>query len=622
MNRLSTIWTLIFAIAALPSAFGQLPDGLKDTQADQASPPTPEQALKQITVPPGFDVTLFAGDPVVAQPIAINYDDRGRLWVAESFSYIEWKRKSQDRILIFEDRDGDGRYDSRKVFWASANHLSGFQIGHGGVWICDAPQLLFIPDADRDDIPDGEPEVMLDGWALDAEHNFFNGLTWGPDGWLYGRHGIKKPSLVGRPGTPQNERIELSCAIWRFHPQRHDFEVVADGTINPWGLDWNAEGQAFITTSVVDHLWHLVPGARFARWENRKGGHPNPYSYELMKAASDHRHWEGGEAERRELGHDEQGGGHSHCGLMIYQSDSWPKEFANAAFFNNVHGHRMNMDHLIRKHSGYVATHGPDFLRGNSDWFRGVEVIQSPDGGAMLAEWTDLGECHDRDGIHRTSGRLFKISHGKPQRQKPFDLNAKASVELVELLWHENVWWRRHSLRILQERITSGEPPKPAVTELLTRKATQGSIRDGVIAVQLLALIDRAALRSVYADCAAGREAVRAQVIHLLFHERKPTREDVLWLVRQVKGASQNSSLVDLHMASALQRVPVEDRWELATALAQRPVHPDDRNLALMIWYGFEPLVPLDRTRALKISLGSKIPLIRQFTARRIAAGR
>lgn len=619
-----TILPLVVLIVAIHPALAQLPTGLKDTQAGAAIPPTPEQALKQITMPPGFDVTLFAGDPAVAQPIAINYDDRGRLWVAESFSYIEWERKSQDRILIFEDRDGDGRYDSRKVFWDKANHLSGFQIGHGGVWICDAPQLLFIPDADRDDIPDGEPQVMLDGWAKDAEHNFFNGLTWGPDGWLYGRHGIKKPSLVGRPGTPTEKRIELSCAIWRFHPRRHEFEIVADGTINPWGLDWNAEGQAFITTSVVDHLWHLVPGARFARWENRKGGHPNPYSYELMKSASDHRHWEGGETERRKLGHDEQGGGHSHCGLMIYQSDHWPQEFANAAFFNNVHGNRMNMDNLVRRHAGYVATHGPDFLRGNSDWFRGVEVIQSPDGGAMLAEWTDLGECHDRDGIHRTSGRLFKISYGKSKKLEPFDLNAFKSEELANLLWHENVWWRRHALRILQERFASGKTAGPKMVELLGAKAASGSIRDSVIAVQLLASIDQdhALLRSIYDDCPANREAVRAQVIQLLFHESKPTATDVRWLVRQAEDASPQTSLADLHMASALQRIPVNDRWDLASALTQRPVHEDDRNLALMIWYGFEPLVPLDRTRALKISLRSQIPLIRQFTARRIAAGR
>ena len=248
-------WTWpALALFVATNAAAELPNGVRNTQRPGDEPPSPEEARALITVPEGFNVTLFAGEPDVAQPIAINYDDRGRLWVAESFSYIEWKRKGQDRISIFEDHDNDGRHDSKKVFWSKANHLSGFQVGHGGVWICDAPRLLFVPDKDRDDVPDGPPQVMLDGWATNAEHNFFNGLTWGLDGWLWGRHGIKKPSRVGKPGTPDKDRVELSCAIWRFHPVTHEFEIVADGTVNPWGLDWNEDGQPFITTSVVDHL--------------------------------------------------------------------------------------------------------------------------------------------------------------------------------------------------------------------------------------------------------------------------------------------------------------------------------------------------------------------------------
>tara|TARA_Y100001934_G_scaffold282269_1_gene395195 strand:+ start:122 stop:1969 length:1848 start_codon:yes stop_codon:yes gene_type:complete len=612
----------VVLFASVLAADAQLPAGLQNTQSPPLNPPAPEESLAKITVPDGFNVTLFAAEPQVAQPIAINYDDRGRLWVAESFSYIEWKRKSQDRILIFEDTDNDGHFDKRKVFWDHGNHISGFQIGYGGVWICDAPQLIFVPDSNRDDVPDGKPTVMLDGWAQDAEHNFFNGLTWGPDGWLYGRHGIKKPSKVGRPGTPDEQRAELSCSIWRFHPTRFEFEVVADGTINPWGLDWNEEGQPFITTSVVDHLWHLVPGARFIRWQHREEAHPNPYTYEMMKPTSDHRHWLGGEKERRQLGHDEQGGGHSHCGLMIYQASSWPEQFFGRAFFNNVHGHRVNMDRLSRRGSGYIATHGPDFLRGNSDWFRGVEIIQSPDGGALLAEWTDLGECHDRDGIHRKSGRLFKINYGEPKTLPMFDLQELKASQLVKLLLHENVWYRRHALRILQERIVvKGYKPSPAVVEQTIKIARSHVLRDAILGLQLLAAFDQDKLKELYAENhAPGREAVRAQIVFLLFNCDRPKLEDVAWLVDQLSH-EEEPNLVRLYAASVLQRIPPAGRWALAEALTQMPVPDSDRNLALMIWYGFEPLVPADRTRALRLSLKSKIPLIRQFTARRIAAG-
>ncbi len=565
-----------------------LPEGVRNTQKSGDEPPSPEEARTLMTVPDGFKVTLFAGEPDVAQPIAINYDDRGRLWVAESFSYIEWKRKGQDRISIFEDHDNDGRFDSRKVFWSKANHLSGFQIGFGGVWVCDAPQLLFIPDKNRDDIPDGPPQVMLDGWATNAEHNFFNGLTWGLDGWLWGRHGIKKPSRVGRPGTPDKDRVELSCAIWRFHPVTHEFEIVADGTVNPWGLDWNGDGQPFISTSVVDHLWHVVPGARFQRREG-KDTHPNPFTYELMKPISDHRHWDDSPnaLQRHGHAHPEQGGGHSHSGLMIYQADVWPERYRGKAFMSNIHGNRINMDSIERKHSSYVAKHGPDFLLGNSPWFRGVDLKQTPDGNMMIAEWTDLGECHDRDGVHRTSGRLFKVTYGESKPMEKFDLGTMKGEELVTLLSHSNVWWRRGALRNLYERY----------------EAKGGASLDGVI---------RASVRP---DALVTPELANAFGIGL---NSDPSPEKFAsFLTRSIERSQEPAKW--LSVAASLRDVPLAHRWEPAEALMAKPADPQDRNLSLMIWYGIEPLVTEDPQRALKLAAKSKIPLIRQFIARRIA---
>jgi len=142
---------------------------------------------------------------------------RHRLWVAESLSYngSDFTNQRSDRILIFEDTDGDGAFDRRSDFTEGLNRLTGLEVGLGGVWVTAPPHLLFLADHDRDDHPDGPPVVLLDGWSLLAEHNSVNGLTWGPDGWLYGRHGIKAPSAVGKPGTPAAERVALSCALWR-----------------------------------------------------------------------------------------------------------------------------------------------------------------------------------------------------------------------------------------------------------------------------------------------------------------------------------------------------------------------------------------------------------------------
>ncbi len=180
----------------------------------------PEEAARAMTVPPGFHVSLFAGEPDVVQPIAMAIDDRGRIWVAEAYSYPRRVPAAQarDRILIFEDSDGDGRFDRRTVFAEHLNLVSGLAVGFGGVWVGAAPQFLFIPDADGDDRPDGPPQVLLDGWGQHDTHETLNTFTWGPDGWLYGCHGVFTHSLVGPPGSPQDRRTAINAGIWRVSP--------------------------------------------------------------------------------------------------------------------------------------------------------------------------------------------------------------------------------------------------------------------------------------------------------------------------------------------------------------------------------------------------------------------
>ena len=215
-----------------------------DTQAVADQPGSPQAALASMVLPAGFRATLFAAEPMVRQPIAMTTDPRGRLWVAENYTYAEeplgFDTKLRDRIVILADTNHDGEADRRTIFCDQAEKLTSVEIGLGGVWALCPPNLLFIPDADGDDRPDGKPQNVLDGWDDDGvRHNIANGLRWGPDGWLYGRHGILRTSHVGRPGTPAEDRAAINCGIWRYHPLRKVFEVVAHGTTNPWGMDWD-----------------------------------------------------------------------------------------------------------------------------------------------------------------------------------------------------------------------------------------------------------------------------------------------------------------------------------------------------------------------------------------------
>ena len=417
--------------------------------ADEGPAPLAE-AAGRFKLPEGFRATLFAGEPDVVQPIAFTFDDRGRLWVVENHSYPGWTDEKKDRVLILEDLDGDGRFDVRKVFLENGSNLSGIEWGFGGVWLCSTPNLVFVPDKDSDDVPDSEPVVKLDGWDLLAKHNVSSSLAWGVDGWLYGCNGILSNSRLGKPGTPDAQRTAMNCGVWRYHPTREVFEVVAHGTTNPWGLDFDQYGQTFITNCVIQHLWHVVPGARFQRMF---GEDFNPNSYSLMGSCADHIHWAGGPWQEARGGdrHDAQGGGHAHVGAMIYLGDNWPDAYRNQVYMCNVHGNRINRDAIERQVSGYVARHKDDFLHAGDPWFRGMTVKYGPDGGVFVSDWTDTGECHNYEVVDRTNGRLYKITHGatRPWRM---DLSSKNNVELMELVRHKNQWIGRHSRRVLQER--------------------------------------------------------------------------------------------------------------------------------------------------------------------------
>jgi len=609
-------WFVATGVAAFAA------DGGRPVDTQPAGQPLPaREAAGRIKVPAGFRVTLAAAEPEVRQPIAIAYDDRGRLWVAECYSYAgsNFTDAPRDRILILEDADGDGVFESRKVFTDNLNRLTGLATGFGGVWIAAAPHLAFIPDRDGDDTPDGPPVGQLDGWALEAEHNSVNGLTWGPDGWLYGRHGIKKSSFVGAPGTDAAQRTEVGCAIWRFHPTRRRFEVVADGTINPWGLDFDDYGQGFATTSVVDHFWHVIPGARWERWKDR-GGHPDPYSYELMSAANDHLHWGGGSWDkdgRIARSNDELGGGHSHSDAMIYLGDRWPREFRGSVLMSNIHGRRINRDVIGRRPGGpYVATHAADFITVDDPWFRAISLAYGPDGDVVMTDWSDHGECHDRDGVHRSSGRIYKISWGAPTRVR-VDLGHESDAALVALQLHANDWYVRHARRLLQEKAAAGQA-MPAVHAALRRMcAEEVSIPRKLRARWGLHVTNGAEPAWLSELLSHADEHVRHWAVRLMMDAAVDVR--AIEALERLAG-TESSWLVRMALASALQRIEPGKRLGVAQVLVGRSSGEGDPNLARMIWYGLQPEVATQPEKNASIGLASGLPMLRRFTARRLAA--
>lgn len=587
--------------------------------AAEQPPFTPQQSAERMQLPEGFRARLFAGEPDLVKPIAMTTDDRGRLWVVESHSYPNWLpegKAGRDRILIFEDKKGTGHFDSCKVFWDKGTNLSGIALGFGGVWLCATPHLLFVPVRPGEDRPAGPPRIVLDGWDLKAKHNVFNALRWGPDGWLYGCNGILSNSLIGRPGTPEQQRVSLNCGVWRYHPVKQTVEAFAWGTTNPWGLDFDDYGEMFITNCVIKHLFHVVPGAHYIRMF---GQDLNPNCYGLMASCADHIHWGGGDWTSSRGGqgaHDAPGGGHAHAGALVYLGDNWPDEYRNHIFMCNIHGNRVNRDVLERRGSGYVAHHGKDFLLARDPWFRGLALAAAPDGGVFVSDWHDTGECHDYDRVE-PCGRIFKVTFGQPAAVHP-DLAALSDEQLVRLQLHKNDWWVRRARRLLQERASAGKLSPEVGPQLRKMLAEQKEVTRKLRALWALHVtgsLDEKTLRGLLAS---EHVEIRAWAVRLMAEEKRLSVESAQHFAELAR--SDKSASVRLALAAALQRLPHAQRWAIAEALAGHAEDASDDNLPLMIWYGIEPLVPGDLDRAASLLTKSRIPLVRQFIARRIAA--
>ena len=605
---------LLVSTCMVPARGDDLPPGVVNTQNPKDISLSPAESLKRITVPDGFRVTLFAGEPDLRRPIAFDFDDRGRLWVVENYSHPVWKADGgSDRILILEDSNHDGQFDQRKVFWDKGRYLTGIAVGYGGVWIANTPELAFIPDRDGDDVPDSEPIAMLDGFQK-STNNVLNNFHWGPDGWLYGAIGLSTASLVGEPGTPKAERTRITRGIWRYHPIHHDFEVVADGMVNPWGADFNEYGDLFTANTVIAHLWHIVPGMYCQR---RAAEGDNPYAYGRIQSIANHWHWGGGvwqSSRKNEEHHSAAGGGHAHCGGMIYLGDNWPKKYRGTFFTNNLHGNRVNNDRLVPKNSTYVGVHADDLLFGNDPWFRGMSIKYGADGGVYISDWHDIGECHDTDGSHRSSGRIFKVVYGQPEKRS-VDLQRLTALELAEWHWHPNEWFVRHARRILHERASSGRDLSAARKRLRAIFEMDHDELKKLRALWTLFVIEEFVERDFIRLLKHDSQHVRRWAIRFLVDRGYPSSAARTEMARLAR--DDDSPKVRLALASALQRLKIKHRWAIAEALIGHNEDAQDPYLPLMIWYGVEPLVNADNTTALKLAAGAKLSLIRRNIARR-----
>ena len=587
----------------------------------------PDKAAAAMTVPDGFTVTLFAGEPDVCQPIAMCFDDRGRLWVAEAYSYPIRRpdKEAKDRIVIFEDSKGTGTFDKRTVFMEGLNLVSGLEYGFGGIWIGAAPNLMFVPIKPGEDKPAGPPQILLDGWHYEDTHETLNAFCWGPDGWLYGCHGVFTHSRVGKPGTPDKERTPINAGVWRYHPTRHVFEVFAHGTSNPWGLDFDAHGQAFVSACVIPHAYHLIQGGRYQR---QAGSHFNPYTYDDIKTIADHLHWQGANQWAANASSGSKGGGHAHCGLMLYQGGAWPKEYDGQMFMGNVHGHRLNVDVLKPKGSGFVASHGPDFLLANDAWARFINMRYGPDGNVYVFDWYDKQACHtgNVNVWDRSNGRIYKVSYRGTQNQgaqPPGHLSTYTDAELIDLLRVKYEWYVRHVRRLLQERAAANQlDPKTheSLAQIAFGNPDETRRLRGLWALHVTGGLTEERVKKALSD---ESPYVRAWAIQLMCESADADGEALGAILRNL--AADPSPVARLYVAAALQRPamlkrPALERSPILSKLFSHSEDFADHNLPLMYWYALEPLAETDPERMLARASYAAKPTLLPWAARRVAS--
>src|SRR6266404_1315211 len=397
-------------------------------------PYSPQEAISRMTVPEGFTVEVVASEPEIVNPIAMSFDDRGRIWITES---IEYPRKpagvGRDRVKVLEDTDADGRARKVTVFAEGLNIPTGVASGYGGVWVLNAPDLLFLREKDG---KESSREVVLTGFGRTDTHELPNSLTWGPDGWLYGLNGVFNQSRIrSNNGT----EYKFNCALWRVHPRTREFQIVSEGTSNPFGIAWDAEGSASVEAChwANDHLFHFVETGHY----QRQAGTFPPFTIPIG-SITDH-------------GHQKT----AYCGIVNLDTDAYPPQYRERICVGNIHGGAINVDRLQRDGSTYLAKGEADLFTANDAWCMPVALKIGPDGCLYILDWYDRYHCsqdaaRDPEGVDRLKGRLYRLRYQNSPRVPKMDLAVETDDRLIAFLASGNIYFRETAQRILTERLS------------------------------------------------------------------------------------------------------------------------------------------------------------------------
>ncbi len=559
MTIRSFAWVVLFSLSATPLCAAPPIPHAQDKPPGPALSPT--EALAHMKVPPGFSVELVASEPDLVNPVAMCFDEQGRIWVCES---VEYPRRSpgkgKDRIKVFEDTDHDGKADKVTLFADGLNIPSGIAVGHGGVWVANSPDILFMQDFDGD-LKVDKTEVVVTGFGRSDTHELPNSLVWGPDGWLYGLNGVFNESRVKYRGK---EHV-FTCAMFRIHPRTRDFELFAEGTSNPWGIAFDHEGSAFVSACVIDHFWHIVQSGYY----HRQGGPYPPHTWKIESIVK-HKHQKA-----------------AYCGLTFFDSDAYPPAYRGKMYMGNIHGNCVNVDAIRREGSTYFATGEPDFLTADDAWFMPVSQKTGPDGCLYVLDWYDQYHCYqdanrDPEGIERAKGRLYRVRYKETPRAPEFNLAKETDQQLIERLGSPNIYFRETAHRILVERNSAAS--RAELETLVLNGKTPAKTR----AHAQWALGSNGLPEATHAKLLSHSEpSVRAFAVRVAGNQKEVSPA----IAKQIAALATDPS-PDVRLQVAIASVRVKGLDPITILVAVLDASSGDVLIPNVVWQNLHPLLP------------------------------
>ncbi len=541
-----------------------------------------EEAAQRVTTMDGLEVTLFAAEPDVLQPILTTVDDRGRLWTIQYLQYPNpaglvrvstdrWSRtvydrvpeppphgpRGADRITILEDVDGDGRADRFKDFVDGLNLATGVAFGHGGVFILQVPYLLFYPDANRDDVPDRNPDVLLSGFGMEDAQSLATHLTWGPDGWLYG--------VNGSTTTCNIRGIEFQQGVWRYHPRDDHFELFCEGGGNTFGLTFDERGNLFYSTNGGPFI-HAMQGAYYRKSFGKHGPLHNLHAYGFFETVAT-----------------DQIPGGPPTGGTIYLGDRFSNSLRGAFIAGNFLGHAASWWNVASEGSTFTATYGGVMLDAHDTWFGPTDMCAGTDGAMYVSDFHDARTAHpDHDANwDRSNGRIYRIAAPETAAVGGLDIAELSSDELVDLLSHPNRWYADRARVHLAARRDAAVVPR--LRAMALQQEDELLALQGLWALHVSAGLDDATALELLAHL---NEYMSHWVVRLLGDRRQVSPVIASHLIELA--AIETSPVVRCQLAATAKRLPVPDAIPIIDALITAMPDDADSRTPWMIWWAIE----------------------------------